>query len=406
MFPSLPLLLTLLSLLGCAPDVIGMYADERAAALLTSTGVPSGWQPDARLRISPDALTAAISTALKSSVSGDLPATSVSLPLSQSAQMQPSLTLDKATISPTDACSPCLEFDGNLLGKVRWNISSLTGSFPFEVAASGILAIEVENGKPDSTGKSPKTIRARLTEIRSIKVRVMEIGGLGVNPSSSLEKSLQNVLLQRLQPIKLTTLDTGSLPVLDLRLATSSAGLSVDLLTDVPTGAALPALPAQASDVEIAISEASLLGLARRAAFTQGPVSMDVALDPRAIMFSGDRFTMQLRLWRLIGKGWWRDYTVTGKVRVENGQIKLVPEKVTEGEKSPGAGFVDPMAALFEGTILSTIEKGMRQSLPATHSEKLGGGVRLASELTSVEGSGGALIARARIAVLQGTGRN
>lgn len=400
--PLLLLLSALSALLGCAPDVIGMYADERAAALQTATGVPADWQPDARLRISTDAMAAALGTALKAGLSGDLPASTLALPLGQSAQMQPSLVVEKATLSPTSACSPCVEFDGNLLGKVRWSISGLTGSFPFELAAAGILAIEVEEVK----NSHDRTLRARLTEIRSLRVRVMEIGGLGVNPSSTLEKSLQNIILQRVQPFKLTTLDTGSLPLRDLRLSTSAAGLSVDLLTDAATSAPLPALPAPAADVEIAISEAGLLALARRAAFTQGPVAMDVALDPRALMFSGDRFTMQLRLWRLTGRGWWRDYTVTGRIRVENGQVKLRPEDVSEGDKSQGAGLVDPLAALFEGTILSTIEEGMRQSLPATRSEKLSGGVRLASELTAVEGSGGALIARARIAVLQGTGRD
>lgn len=311
--------------------------------------------------------------------------------------MMPHLVVDQATVVPSDRCSPCLEFDGNLLGKVRWSIATLEGGFPFEVAAAGVLQINIVDGNK---------VEARLQEVQSVQVKVMELGRFAVNPSTTLQRGLQAVLVQRLKPMLLTTLDTSTLPIRDVRLSTSSAGLKIDMLTNTPAGKALPPLSAATSDVELAISEATLIGLARRAAFTQGTLSMDVAADPRLLMVNGENFTMGLRLWRLVGRGWWRDYTVNGKIVVDRGNVKLKPTNATPGATSPGAGLVDPLALLFEGTILSTVEKGLRQTLPATHTEKLGGGVRLASEVTGVEGRDGAVIVHGAISVIEGNGAN
>lgn len=381
-------------LVGCSPDVISMYAKERDDALRFATDHPTVWEPDAQLRFSSNAIATAVGAGLKASVSGDLPTLTLALPLSQQATLLPHLVVDNAKVQPSDICSPCLEFDGNLLGKVNWTVMGLTGSFPFEVAASGVLKMEVVDGKD---------LRARLQQIRSVRVRVMELAGFSVNPSTTLEKFLQALLLQRLQPIQLTRLDTSSIPIRDLRLSTSAAGLQIDLLTNLPESHPLPPLPAATGDVELAISEGSLLGLARRAAFTTGTLSMDIAADPRVLMVNGDQFTLGLRLWRLVGRGWWRDYTVSGKLVIEDGNLRLKPQNVDEGAKSRGAGLVDPLAALFEGTILSTVEKGMRQSLPGSHHQNLGDGVQVNSVLSQVEGKDGALIVRGKISVSQGT---
>lgn len=386
-------MLALLSLLACAPDVIALYSLERESALTFVTDRPSDWQPDAKLRISKPALSTAIGAGLRAAVSGELPTVQVELPLGQSAKMRPHLVVDQASVVPSDSCSPCLDFDGNLLGKVEWSIASLNGSFPFELAASGVLAVEIRDGAK---------VMARLQTVRKVQVQVLRLGGFAVNPSSTLEKFAKSLLLDRLEPILLTELDISTLPFRDLRLSTSADGLTVDMLSNVPTGRPLPPLGAATADVELALSESTLLALARRAAFTQGELAMDVVADPRILMVNEDSFTMGLRLWRLVGRGWWRDYTVLGKIVIEKGNIKFKPEKVTEGAKSPGAGLVDPLAALFEGTILNTVEKGLRQSMPASRTQDLGGGVRLSSEVSGVRGQNGAVLVQGTIAVLQG----
>jgi hypothetical protein len=381
-------------LLACAAGVIEEYAKERELALLVATETPSPWSADAVLRLSEGAIEQAVGAALKATVSRDLPSTTLDLPLGQKATLLPHLVVDKVQAAPTDACSPCLSFDGTLLGKVGWTLPPLNGSFPFEVTAAGILHISVGEGQ---------VIQARLKEIKKVQVRILEVGGLSFNPSSTLEKALQRTLLEQLKPVELTRLDPATIPIRDLRMKTTRQGLSVELLTNVPTGQPLPPLPAATGDVELILSEATLLGLARRVAFNQGTLAMEVAADPRVLMVAGDKFTLGLRLWRLVGRGWWRDYTVTGRVSVQDGNIRFKPELVTEGAKSRGAGFVDPMAALVEGSILAAVEKSMRQSLPATRTQGLGGGTRLYSEMTGVEGREGMLIARGKIGILVST---
>lgn len=378
----------ILLLAACAPGVIEQYARVREDALSIATGRPADWSADAEIHISGDALNRAVGAAVKAAVGGDMAPVKIDLPLGQSAALTPRLVVDRVSVGPTDVCSPCLDFSGSLLGKAAWDVQFLQGSFPFEVAAAGTLAIEVNNGRE---------ITARLKSLRSIRVRVLEIGRFQVNPSSTLEQWLGERLLRGLPPVQLTTLDTASLPFRDLRMSTATDGLSIELLTNVPESSALPPMSAPTADIEIAVSEKAIVGLARRAAFNAGPQDHEIVADPRELMVNGDQFTLLLRLWRLSGKGWWRDYTVTGRLEVANGQLELKPEKVTEAGKSPGAGLIDPLAALFEGMILRTVRDAMMQSLPA-HTSQSVGEVELGATVTGVEGRDGALIVRANVA--------
>ncbi|MEC7946562.1 MAG: hypothetical protein VX265_03280, partial [Myxococcota bacterium] len=130
--------------------------------------------------------------------------------------------------------------------------------------------------------------------------------------------------------------------------------------------------------------------LMRRMAFEAGPQELDVAIDPRALAVDGDRFTLALRLWRLKGAGWWRDYTVEGRMGVQRGALRMVGRDAREGEKSRGAGLADPIALLAEGRILDAVGDGVDQSLPAAQTIDVKG-VRLAARLDTAQGDASAL---------------
>jgi hypothetical protein len=64
-----------------------------------------------------------------------------------------------------------------------------------------------------------------------------------------------------------------------------------------------------AAGARVRLSRSVMTGLARRQAFAEGPVTLSLVPDPRAIALEGDRFVMDLRLWRLAGRGWWQSRT-------------------------------------------------------------------------------------------------
>ena len=102
-------------------------------------------------------------------------------------------------------------------------------------------------------------------------------------------------------------------------------------------------------------------------------LSHDVVADPRALDIKRGAFELQLRLWRIKGRGWWRDYTVSGSFTHENGRVVLEPKDVRQTGQSPGAVLVDPLAALAEGHILDGMARALQTSVPTTSSQDVGG---------------------------------
>lgn len=391
---SLPAAAVLVSLAaaGCTPDVRGLYEAERVEALTLATERPARWSPDMIVRIAGPDLEAAVGTAIKAAVADPAPLR-LPLPLGMTAELKPRLTVDRAVLRGSDACPACVGFDAQLSGKAVWNVGPASGSFPFEVAADGVFAVEVS---------AEREVRARPRSIGSVRVKIADYGNLRTNPSGEIQDALRAMLSKEMPRIALVDLGDVPVPIRDLRLRTlgsaGDGGVSIELLTDVP--GARPAVDGDPlpSGVRVAISESALTGLARRAAFEQGELAMSVAADPRSLSVEGTRFTMGLRLWRLVGRGWWRDYTVTGELAIVGGKLKLSPEGVTETGHSPGAGLVDPLAALFQGKVLEAISDAFARSLPASRAEDLGS-VRLRAAAKQVTGRDGTLVVDGTIAV-------
>ena len=183
--------------------------------------------------------------------------------------------------------------------------------------------------------------------------------------------------------------------------------VELEILSNVPGGTPLRALPAPKSGVEVAMSESVVSAIARRAAFQAGTLDLDVAADPRGIDVDGSQFTLDLRLWRLVGRGWYRDYQVTGDVGVKNnGRSKLsfVAKDAKETGSSPGALLVDPMAALFQSKILEAIVNAMDRTMPAQTQQKVAG-VALRAVATDARGLDDALHLYGTLQVDEGAGR-
>ncbi|MBK9367809.1 MAG: hypothetical protein IPN01_16065 [Deltaproteobacteria bacterium] len=284
-------------------------------------------------------------------------------------------------------CPQCVGFNGKLTGKAKVEAMGFTKTLPFTAALRGSLQISTRAAE-DAQGRA---VFARLTKIDRLDFALDQSGGLGFSLEDTLE-SWGTDLARETPELSLGAFGGDDLPLRDLRVRSASGALLVELLTDAAHGGPLYAPPTPpAGGWAVAVSEATLLDHARRAAFEMGEISMEVWAEPTSLDLDGGEFALGLRLWRLKGNGWWRDYTIRGDLSMVNQVLKLQPKEVQEGERSKGAALIDPLALLGESLILRAIEDAAAQSVPVGQSTSVGG-LTLKAKVTQAQGVADALV--------------
>lgn len=371
----------LLALIACTPDIHDDYEAEKARALAVETSLPSSWEPDLRISLPAATIQQAARVSLETALAraSSIP---LKLPLGVTGALHPELAVKKLTLSPSTECAACFAVEAALDGRGSWELGPAHGSAPLEVGFNGTFAVQVEEGTK---------VTGALRSIGKVTVDLGGLGDLKLDARGEVQRWVKDTLGERIPAVRLTELDLSGVPVRAVRLATTPDALHVELLSDVPGTRPLGAPTAVGADARVTVHQSTLTGLARRAAWRAGVQDMDIAADPRSLTVSGDRFTLGLRVWRLAGRGWWRDYTVSGKISAQNARLKLVAESATEGDKSPGAELADPLAALFEGKILEALVDNVQSTLPGRKAENLGL-VQLVLTLARASGEGEALV--------------
>lgn len=379
-------------LTACGPDIHALYEEQRIAALTVASSVESPWAPDLVFAIGGGALAKAVDAAATAALIEKAKPLSLELPLGTSAKLVPSLKVRRAVLSPADACESCLHFDIEVEGRVDWTLGALGGSFPAGVEVGGAIELGVENGT---------RVVARPYRVGKVVMKSQDLGGLRANPSSIVQDFVRKAVGEALPPIPLVDLAATGLPIRDMRLRTDRDTARIEVLTNVPGARPATVGVPETDMILLGISETALAGLLRRSAFEQGPVYLDTAIDPQAISVEGNSFKLNLRLWRLVGTGWWRDYDINGSLAVIDNQLSLTPTTVVETGQSAGAELVDPLAALFETQILAGIAESLQQSLPAATKQNVAG-VGLKAIAREVRGEAGTLVIEGEVKVITG----
>lgn len=354
-------------LAACPSPVIEEFEAARASALAPLGPIPADWVPDAILTLSEDQLDALVAEGLRrgGAMQDEVP---ISGPLGVKGTIQPDLLVEDLDLGPSKACPGCMAIDTRIAGEVTWTLGPARGVFP--VSAS--IALDTELSAIE--GADAWEVLARPHEVRSVDV---EIGNAGKQIRSLAEGLLQGWIKEALEarnePVVITRIERAELPVRALRVSPRGAGLRVDMLTSagVPASAKpMSAMPDSGWRLEIA--RESLLAIVRRTSFEAGPVSHDVVIEPTGISLTSKTFALDLRLWRIKGRGWWRDYHAEGDVVVEGSKIELTPTTVEALGSSPGAVLSDPLAAIARGAILDAVEESLSTSMPGVHRSDAG----------------------------------
>lgn len=371
-----------LLVLACASGIRSMYEAERDAALAQPPDPGESWQPEVRVRISDDALDGLVQSALDQGLLSWKESLELTGPLGFKAELKPQAELSALSLGASDQCDGCLDADATLQGEARWSAAGASGTVPFTAKVGATVAFTV------AQAGSAWAVSGALKDVDRVKVGSATVGSLD---ATSLLGDWVSDALKQARPMELGTFGGAELPLRAARLSTPQGQLELQLLTDVPDGGAVAAGGGLSSDFEVRVSTATALALARRKAFEIGPIEYDVAAIPTSLSAEGASFTMGLRLWKIEGVGWWRDYSVVGQVGVQRRSIKLTPTQAVEGEKSSGAGLADPLALLAEGQILEAVEGGMNQTLPASTGVTIGKRT-VTAQVEAVTGASAALV--------------
>lgn len=349
------------SLSACHGAAVREAFDARLeAALAQPRGLGLNWAPDTTLHLSAPVVQQAVALGVEQAQAS----ASLSLP---GMSATPRLTVDQLVLDlPSIRCTGCVGVQGSLSGTLDLSVFGVSTSAALH--ADVAFDVRLDAQQHDDGWR----ITAQPQKVRDVSVRfgTSPGGPAGYLDLTPLDRWLSAALLDA-PPIPVAQLGDASLPVRGVRLAANASGVRVDVRTEAVPGGQVAPPPVAHDGWTARVSTASVLSLARRALFAQGPLDHGVWGDPTSLTLQGDAFQLGLRLWRP-GAGWWRDYTVTGTWRPGKGALELMAREVVETGASPGAGVVDPLAAMAKGAILQGLTAAVHTSIPASFHAQVG----------------------------------
>lgn len=361
---------------GCsAPDVTADFEARKAAALGPAHTPGDSWTQEGVVRLSPPLVTALLADSIQGELDG-LGGFEVSI-----GSAEPTVTLDAIELSD-GACAGCIGVEAELSGQVVLKLGKAKTKVPWEGTLSADLGFDTK-GAGDG-----RHITMGLESIRKLKVST---GDAKVDLSGAL-KTWGEQLFSRVDDIDLGAYGGEELHLQDIRIEPEGAGLRVAFVTDVPAPGELTRIGSGPKEgFQVILHEDSLLSYARREAFAAGSLDYDIWAVPTKLEVNGHSFEMGLRVWRIEGTGWWRDYTVVGDITAEGGMLGLAATSIEEGKKSEGAESVDPLAFLAEAAVVPLMMDAAQAAAP-TRSRITAGTIGMNSSIEDAYGAGDALV--------------
>jgi len=383
-------MLTLLMLACKADDVTGEYEARKAHALGPPAPFVEGWATEVALRLGEELVTSMLKGAANEELAGAPP---LDLPLGK---VRFDAELKRVQLIEP-GCDQCVGLRGTIKGTARVRVKQLKKEIPFTLRFRAQLHFETSDG-----GLRGRHLFMSLEDIQELE---LDLAGYEAELSKPLKRASKD-LLERVQDVDLGAIATPELTLRDVRVRGSTDGLLIEALAVCVEAAGMTLPPWDGEGFQVVVSEGVLLDASRKEAFQAGDISGEHALnlhaEPTSLDIEGDHFTLGLRLWRLEGSGWWRDYTLEGPIELSKGHIRLKADDLHEGERSPGAALVDPLSWLGEGVFLETIAESAHGAWPAREAFPVGD-LQLTTTLTSARGVGDALILEGEAMTYPGT---
>lgn len=348
---------------GCAKDIKPEYAARRAAVLAPPTEVPAGWDGDGYLVLSDDLFDELVGAALDKSG-----AFRRKVELGRRAHFTPALALTQLSFLPSDRCDTCVRVEVELDGRCSWQIGNSSGERPLSGHIDFDAEISAVRQEADWVVQlAPRDVHEADLELGGRTFRTIQKLASGTIQDWATEHLFENI-----KPIPITRFE-ADLPLRAVRVRTERDHLALELLTEAPAVDLVdPPTLQKGDDWALGVSQAALLHAARKAAFNKGELAHDVFAEPLDLRIDKGTFILDLRLWRLKGRGWWRDYRIRGTWTRVDGGFDFQAVEADETGRSKGARTVDPLAALAENKILHAVERAVSTTLPGGMNRPIG----------------------------------
>jgi len=379
----------MLLLLACsAEDVTAEFEARKAAALGPPAPLEAGWEQEVVLLLGEEVVTRMVTGAVDAELAKAKP-----VDVAGVGKVKLKTTLEDLKLVKAQ-CDGCVGVRGRLEGTANFKVGKVKKTLPLTVKFKG----QVEFASIDA-GLRGRNLVMSLRKIQDLEV---EVGSFGAQLGKPLRTWSQE-LLEEIEDVDLGPVGSKDLPLRDVRLQGSPQGLRIEALASCVEPCGTSVDPDWGGEgFQVVVSEGLLLDTARKTAFEEGDISGEHALDiwaePTSLDVDGDRFEMELRLWRIEGSGWWRDYTLRGPLALERGHLKLSADELEEVDKSDGAAVVDPLAWLGEWLILDTMAESAHGAFPARDAFVVGD-LQLTTTLKELNGEGDALVLAGDLAV-------
>ena len=377
---------------GCAGGVRSAYEVARQDALRLPGPVPANWQPDASLSLRKATLTRELNNNLVA-----LPPVMKELAVGP-VTIRPRLSYtDVEIMDGPGGCPTCVRLRVDLSGRTR--VQSIGIDQRVDTQAHAVVSLKLGVAQ-SADGVWRFTVKARDVE----EVRI-DAAGMTASLEGWLEPSrrwLSASVRDALEPVTLFEVHQDSVPFRAARPVVTATAVRFDMRTDTTSEAVL--VPAN-QDMETAwmfeIAQESLLAALRRHAFeadpievASGPFQAKVVSEPTGLSMDGDDFSLGLRLWRVDGKGWWRDYEIDGQIDVtkgrNGGQVTATTNSVEQVGRSAGAVWIDPLVAIANSKVVEGIAAAVASPQDRVFERKSEDGATRAS-VVSVAGAAGAV---------------
>ena len=362
------MLLLFFSLIGCSGKIKSLYEQEKSNALLVLTEAPDDWKPDLRLRIAYSTINdlgkEALNTKLKKvKINHKILRSEVALVFKNEVQ----------SFRIQDTPDESFGFKTRIKGTLDLDTLILKKTIPYSLSFEGDVEIFEKDG----------SILGRLQSAKKLSLKTQEIPNLDL---SGILEGWFKENIPKTKPFELTKLDLQNLQLRAINIDSNTKSADINMLSNVNGSRPIPRPDTKIkSDWELQLSQSLLKGWARRAAFKKGILQHGIAIDPKNIQLENQDFSMDLRLWKLEGGQWWRDYSITGDIDIKDKKLHLQGKEVKEIAESNWAGLADPLALLAEGFILDTIKEQINYAIPSQHSTNLQGR-KLKAVLKNVRG--------------------
>ncbi len=351
----------LLSLLllgsGCGPTIHGPYSEARMEALSETQHLVANWGPEALFHLDGALVEGVLKRLLREALTESEESYSTALSDGLSTTLEPRYELRRLQWERRTSCPTCYRAKAVFDGRIPWAVGGQAG------VLTGGLEVDFDFWLRSSWKDDSSRLELVISEIQRVEGRSSDLRG------ESLQPGLTAWALARLQialePVLLVTVGGPSLPLLDIRVVPSEAGIRMEMASNV--GARHPirtASPVLSGDWIAGISADTLLALARRGTFEQGANSAGLHADLRKLQLYEDRFKLFVRLWSVEGRGWWRDYALRGHILVEQNEILFQPDAVEPMGNSPRADDPEVMGLFIQNGWLDALSTSALQVLP------------------------------------------